>query len=118
MPHANRVTERAEARPATCPPDAVNAGAWFALRVRSNFERRVRDSLRTKGIEEFLPTWTEEVRWSDRSKLIERPLIPGYNFARFERGQAAEVTRIAGIVRLPGRARTGRSYIPVSTAAR
>jgi transcription antitermination factor NusG len=56
---------------------------WFALQVlRGNFERRVADQLRELSIEEFLPLYTVRSRWSDRVKLIERPLFPGYLFAR------------------------------------
>jgi transcriptional antiterminator NusG len=58
---------------------------WFAVQVlRGNFERRVRDQLRLSLIEEFLPLYTVRSRWSDRVKLIERPLFPGYLFARVD----------------------------------
>jgi transcription antitermination factor NusG len=73
---------------------------WYALRLRSNRERAVRDALRAQSIEEFLPTYTEATRWSDRQKVLERPLFPGYIFARFPRSDALRIVRIAGVVRL------------------
>jgi transcription antitermination factor NusG len=33
-------------------------------------------------MEAFLPTWSEQVQWSDRKKTITRPLFPGYLFVR------------------------------------
>lgn len=56
---------------------------WYALQVlRGNFERRVSDQLRELSIEDFLPVYAVRSRWSDRVKLLERPLFPGYLFAR------------------------------------
>jgi len=55
---------------------------WFALIVKPRYEKAVVQGLRYKNIEEFLPmsfTWR---RWSDRMKLLELPLFPGYVFCR------------------------------------
>jgi transcription antitermination factor NusG len=60
--------------------------SWFALRVKSNMEFKVRASLQGFLIETFLPTWSEDVRWSDRVKRTERPLFPGYLFVRIAPG--------------------------------
>lgn len=58
---------------------------WFAVQVlRGNCERRVRDQLRRLSIEEFLPLYTVRSRWSDRVATLERPLFPGYLFARVD----------------------------------
>ncbi len=75
--------------------------AWFALRLRSNREFQVRDALAGRGIETFLPSWSEEVRWTDRVKTVVRPLFPGYLFARMCEGPqfyAAIITR--GVVQI------------------
>lgn len=66
------------------PPTSTsgNAPNWMCLRVRSQSEFQVRDDLVRLGFDVFLPTWTEQVRWSDRVKTITRPLFPGYVFAR------------------------------------
>lgn len=61
-------------------------GRWFALRLRSNREYTVRDALERVGIESFLPTWWEDVKWSDRAKRAERLLFPGYIFVRLAEG--------------------------------
>jgi transcription antitermination factor NusG len=84
-------------------PVGITSGVpqWFALRLRSNREFQVRAALEGLSIETFLPTWSEDVRWSDRLKRTERVLFPGYVFARLAPGRdvyAAIVTR--GVVQL------------------
>jgi transcription antitermination factor NusG len=37
----------------------------------------------SRGIECFLPSWTRLSQWRDRRVPVERPLFPGYIFARF-----------------------------------
>jgi transcription antitermination factor NusG len=71
---------------------------WFALRVRSNFERKSADLLGQKGLEQFLPTYRRRTRWSDRTKWVERPLFPGYLFCRFDPENWLPVLQTAGIV--------------------
>lgn len=82
------MTDEAGARPA--PPRAGHAPPkreWFALRLKSNREFQVRAALEGLSIETFLPTWSEDVRWSDRMKRTERVLFPGYVFARMSDGE-------------------------------
>ena len=57
---------------------------WFAIRVKSNFEKKVAAGLRNKGLEEFLPLYQSRRRLSDRYKTVELPLFPGYLFCRLD----------------------------------
>lgn len=57
---------------------------WYALRTLSNRERSVLSALGRVGLEGFLPTYSERVKWSDREKTVERVLFPGYVFARLD----------------------------------
>jgi transcriptional antiterminator NusG len=83
------------------PPTGPLAGShWFALRVRSQHDFLVRDRLEVQGIETFVPTWSEAVRWSDRTKTVDRPLFSGYVFARFSGDQASAVIRTGGVVQI------------------
>ena len=75
---------------------------WYALRVRSNFERTAQAALRGRGLAEFLPLYRKLSRWSDRSKTIERPLFPGYVFARFEASNRLPVLMMPGVVQVVG----------------
>lgn len=79
-------------------PVEVNAAAWYALRTASNRQFRVREALRERGIEEFLPAYFEEVRWTDRTKRSERAFFPGYVFARFSLSSRRELEAIPGVV--------------------
>jgi len=54
--------------------------AWFALQVRSRWENAAEGLLQNKGFETLLPTYPATRRWSDRSKIVESPLFPGYVF--------------------------------------
>lgn len=72
--------------------------SWFAVQTRSRCEFSVRDQLRGEGVEEFLPTWDQRVRWSDREKVTTRPLFPGYIFGRFDPDDAPLICQLRGIV--------------------
>lgn len=61
-----------------CPPP------WFAIRVKSNFEKKVAIGLHNKGLTEFLPLYQTRKRLSDRYKTVELPLFPGYLFCRLD----------------------------------
>ena len=74
---------------------------WYAVKVRSKFERTASSLLRAKGFEEFLPLVRARRRWSDRTKELEVPLFPGYVFCRFDprfRVPVLETPGVAGIV--------------------
>jgi transcription antitermination factor NusG len=75
---------------------------WYALQVRSQFERKVRDALNQAQIEPYLPTYQTRARWSDRTKTVERILFPGYVFGRFELGRRRTAIALTGVVRILG----------------
>ncbi|MEW6571209.1 MAG: UpxY family transcription antiterminator [Nitrospirota bacterium] len=55
---------------------------WFALYVKSRHEFFTNGELQKKGIQTFLPAVKKMSQWSDRKKLIDFPLFPGYLFFR------------------------------------
>jgi transcription antitermination factor NusG len=57
---------------------------WYAVRTRSNFEKRVSTNLVEKGIESYLPVFREIHQWKDRRKIVEVPVFPGYLFTRMD----------------------------------
>ena len=75
---------------------------WYAVRVRSNFERTVSRSLQNKGYVEFAPFYRAKRRWSDRTKLVEFPLFPGYVFCRFNVEQRLPILQTPGVVSVVG----------------
>jgi transcription antitermination factor NusG len=85
---------------------------WYAIRVRSNFERIVARNLQDKGFNLFLPTYHERRRWSDRVKQVEVPLFPGYVFCRLNLENRIPVLNIPGVVQILGQ---GNRPVPVPT---
>jgi transcription antitermination factor NusG len=57
---------------------------WYALRVQTRRANAAAAALRGKGFEEFLPVYSCRRRWSDREKIVELPLFPGYIFCRID----------------------------------
>lgn len=66
---------------------------WRALTVKSRHEKVASQHLRLRGLDEFLPLHSVRRAWSDRSKIIELPLFPGYVFCRL--GQADRFTALS-----------------------
>ncbi len=84
---------------------------WYAVRVRSKFERTVSIVLDHKGVEQFLPTYRSRRVWTDRVKTLDLPLFPGYIFCRIPLEERNRVVTIDGVVGFVG---AGRQPIPVS----
>jgi transcription antitermination factor NusG len=86
--------------------------AWYALQIRYQCEKKVDAALREKAFESFAPMRPEVRRWSDRTKLVESPVFPGYMFVRME----AKSRSILEVLSLPGLVRfvtSGRELVAV-----
>ena len=70
---------------------------WYALSVRSRYEKIVATILQGQGYEGFLPLYKCRRRWSDRIKEIETPLFPGYLFCRFDIYNRLPILKIPGV---------------------
>jgi transcription termination/antitermination protein NusG len=85
-------------------PLEAGEARWYALHTRSRHEKRVAAHLEERGLTVFLPLLRELHRWSDRRRLVEVPLFPGYVFVRTV--SCAEVRilllRTAGVASLVG----------------
>ena len=75
---------------------------WYAVRVRSNYESVTVSHLRERGYEELAPSYQTERRWSDRKKVVEQFLFPGYVFCRFDVENRLPVLTAPGVVGLVG----------------
>jgi transcription antitermination factor NusG len=74
---------------------------WYAVRTRSNHEKRVAERLVHRNIDHLLPIYTSLRQWKDRKVSLSMPLFPGYLFARLcvrERLLVLEVPGVAGLV--------------------
>lgn len=77
---------------------------WYAAWTRSRHEKKVTAQLRERGWECFLPLVPEVHWWSDRRKIVDMPLFPGYTFLRLPASPQtrAAVARVPGVVSLVG----------------
>lgn len=83
-----------------CAPSIDNP--WRVLQIRTNHEKRVTQHLFVRSIEHYLPLYSERSRWSDRTVVLERPLFPGYLFARFSSHDRVSVISAPGVIHLLG----------------
>ena len=83
---------------------------WFALRVRPKHERAVATNLSTLGFDEYVPLQKVRRRWSDRVKILEAPLFPGYIFCRFTYAERLRVLNSPGVESVVG---FGKTDVPV-----
>src|SRR5258708_7955784 len=74
--------------------------SWFALQVISGCDKQVAASLEVRGMEPFLPLYRSRRRWSDRTRVIDLPLFPGYVFCRFHAERLLPVLTTPGVVRV------------------
>ncbi|MBU0711218.1 UpxY family transcription antiterminator [bacterium] len=72
---------------------------WFALYTKSRHEKKVKELLDEKCIENYLPLKKEYHQWTDRKKLVEVPLIRGYVFVRIAAKNSVFVLEIPGAAR-------------------
>lgn len=73
---------------------------WVAIQVVPRHESKVASILGWRNCIHFLPTYRTRQRWSDRVKVIERPLFPGYIFCRSTQSLMQIVRSTPGIIRL------------------
>jgi transcription antitermination factor NusG len=75
---------------------------WFALQVRSNQERTAARHLKSRGFEEYVPWYKTERDWSDRKKIVEASLFPGYVFCRLNPNDRLLAVSVPGVVGIVG----------------
>jgi transcription termination/antitermination protein NusG len=75
---------------------------WVALVVRPQAERKVQSRLANVGIESFVPWHRVGRRWSDRLKVLEQNLFPGYVFCRSTFADRMVVMRQPGVRQVVG----------------
>ncbi|MFL6282678.1 MAG: transcription termination/antitermination protein NusG [Pyrinomonadaceae bacterium] len=87
------------------------APQWFAVQMWSGREHRCAKHLLLKGYEVFLPCLRERRRWSDRIKVVDRPLFAGYVFCRADKNFGGKIVTVPGVIRIVSDDR-GPSPIP------
>jgi transcription antitermination factor NusG len=75
---------------------------WYALYLRSRYEKKVFEDLGKKEIETFLPLIEEVHIWSDRKKKVIEPLFRGYIFVKTDLRDKETILMTNGVVRFVG----------------
>lgn len=70
---------------------------WHVVYTASRQEKKVAQKLTEHNFENYLPIVKVLSQWSDRKKLVEKPLFNGYVFVR-ETAQYEQVLKITGVV--------------------
>lgn len=91
----------------------MNQPAWYAVRVRSNFEKTAAAFLDSQQFGVFLPTYRTRRRWADRVKELDGPLFPGYVFCNFDHTRPLLVLQAPGVVHIVS---IGSNPVPVDEA--
>jgi transcriptional antiterminator RfaH len=72
---------------------------WYAIYTKPRAEKLVNQRLLEESVETFLPLQKTYRIWSDRKKLIEKPLLPSYLFVKTKAKNFHHVYRVPGIVK-------------------
>ncbi len=75
---------------------------WFAIRTSPRWEIRASSELSRRGLETYLPICRVKRNWSDRDKIIDQPLFPGYLFGRFPLADRVRVLQTPGVKQIVG----------------
>jgi transcription antitermination factor NusG len=72
---------------------------WYAIYTNPRAEKQVNERLFEAGIETFLPLHKTYRKWSDRKKLVEKPLLSSYVFVKVIPVDFPKVYTTQGVVR-------------------
>ena len=75
---------------------------WYAVYVKSRFEKKTAKLLKDRHIEVYLPLLNRLKQWSDRKKMVEEPLFKSYIFVRTDLKNYYDILNTPGIVRFVG----------------
>lgn len=86
---------------------------WYAVYTASRSEKRVKERLDEIEIENYLPLRLTLRKWSDRTKKVLLPLLPGYIFVKVSPQEIPGVSATPGIVTF---LREGGQPVPIPEA--
>jgi transcription antitermination factor NusG len=80
----------------------IKTPQWYALYLRSRYEKKANLELEKKNVETFLPLIEELHVWSDRKKKVMEPLLRGYIFVKTDLRDKGTILMTEGVVRFVG----------------
>jgi transcriptional antiterminator RfaH len=77
----------------------ISEKKWYAVYTRPRAEKQVYGRLLEADVETFLPLQKTYRMWSDRKKLVEKPLLSSYIFVRTSKHFFPKVYKTPGVVK-------------------
>ena len=75
------------------------ASRWYAVYVKSRYEKKTSKLLADRHIEAYLPVVVRLKQWSDRKKMVEEPLFKSYLFVHTDLKNYFDILNTPGVVR-------------------
>jgi transcription termination/antitermination protein NusG len=75
---------------------------WYALKVRTGSESTIMTVLRSRGFAPYCPTQKVHRRYSDRVKVVDTPVFPGYVFCQLDIQNKLPVISAPGVEYIVG----------------
>ena len=75
------------------------ASRWYAVYVKSRYEKKTSKLLEDRHIETYLPLIGRLKQWSDRKKMVEEPLFKSYLFVHTDLKNYFDILNTPGIVK-------------------
>ncbi len=82
--------------------DLLYKNGWYAIHTKSRHEKLAVTIIKTKNLDVYLPVKKILKKWSDRKKIVEFPLFPGYFFVKMTLSDKDRVLHTKGVVRILG----------------
>jgi len=82
------------------PPTGTPDDPWYVVWSEARAKKKVAERLAARGCDVWLPTVTEKHRWSDRWKMVTRPLFTGYLFAATRGAGYVPLLKTPGVLTL------------------
>lgn len=79
--------------------NGVSEEKWYALYTRPRTEKLVFQRLIEMDIETFLPMQKTMRKWSDRKKIVEKPLMSSYVFVKTRGKYFPQIYQTSGVVK-------------------
>ena len=80
---------------------AMRNADWFAAYTMSRHEKRIASHCERIGIEQFLPLYTSQRSWKNRTTVdLQMPLFPNYIFVRLLPQDHGPLMRLPGLLSL------------------
>lgn len=77
-----------------------NITNWYALYTTPRAEKKVKQRLDELEIENYLPLHRAPQVWSDRIKMVDKPLFNSYIFVKTREPILRQLIRIYGVIRI------------------